>query len=140
VPDGEYTLKAIEATEKETSTGGEMISVKFEVVGGPHDGRWIWQNFNTVNRNPKAQEIGRRQLVQWADAAGKPGADDTDKLLERPFRASVGLEKGTGGYADRNVVKAFLGGSEAAPAKPAAPAAPSKPAAAPAAKKSNPWD
>jgi len=46
---GDYTLRALEAEEKSTSTGGEMIKVKFEVVGGEHNGHWIWQNFNVVN-------------------------------------------------------------------------------------------
>jgi len=137
LPAGEYTLHALEAIEKETSTGGEMISVKFEVVGGDHGGRWIWQNFNTVNKSEKAQQIGRRQLVEWASAAGKPNADDTDKLIQRPFKAMVDVEKGSGGYGDRNVVKVFLSGS--ASSTPAAPVAP-KPTATAAAKKSNPWD
>jgi hypothetical protein len=139
VPAGEYTLKALEANEKSTSTGGEMISAKFEVVGGDHDGRWIWQNFNTVNKSPKAQSIGRSQLVAWAAACGKPGADDTDKLIDKPFKAIVDIEAGSGGYGDRNVIKSFVTG-DAAP-KAAPKAAPTKPVEAPAeAKKKNPWD
>lgn len=141
VPPGEYTLKALEAEERTTSAGtGTYIKAKFEIVKGPHAGRWIWQNFNITNPNPKAQSIGRQQLVAWATAAGRPEADDTDKLLEKPFQAEVGIEKGTGGYADSNRIKAFL--FDAAPQKAAAPAAkaaPPKAAPAPA-KGGNPWD
>jgi len=141
---GDYTLKALEAEEKATSTGGEMIKVKFEVVGGEHSGHWIWQNFNIVNKSEKAQAIGRQQLVAWATACGKPNADDTDKLIDKTFKASVGIEKGTGGYGDRNVVKAFLFDADDKPAaakaeKPAAKTAPA-PAAKPAGKAANPWD
>ena len=81
-------------------------------------------------------------MVAWATACGKPDADDTDKLLEKPFSAAVSIEKGTGGYSDSNRIKAFLFNQEAAPAKaapkPAAKAAPA--AAAPASKSANPWD
>jgi hypothetical protein len=140
IPDGEYTLKALEAEEKDTSAGtGTYIKVKFEVVKGEFAGRWIWQNFNINNPSEKAQRIGRQQMVAWATACGKPDADDTDRLLDKPFSAAVSIEKGTGGYADSNRIKAFLFNQEA-PTKPA-PKAPAKPPAAPAAGKSaNPWD
>ena len=67
----------------------------------------------------------------------EPDADDTDKLLEKPFGAIVSIEAGTGGYSDSNKIKSFLF-EAATPAKPSAP----KPAAAAksAAKPANPWD
>jgi hypothetical protein len=142
IPDGEYVLKALEADEKATSAGtGSYIKVKFEVVKGEYTGRLIWQNFNTNNPSEKAQRIGRQQLVAWATACGKPDADNTDKLLDKPFTAAVSIEKGTGGYSDSNRIKAFLFNQEAAPAKAAPkPAAKPAPAAAPASKSANPWD
>lgn len=144
IPEGEYILKAVDAEEKETSRGdGSYIKAKFEVVKGEHTGRLLWQNFNINNPSEKAQRIGRQQLVAWATACGKPDADDTDKLLEKPFRAAVSIEPGTGGYKASNKIKVFLfdrggeAGEEKAVRRAPAPAA--KPAA-PAAKSSNPWD
>lgn len=138
IPAGDYTLKALEAEEKETKAGGLMIKVKFEVVSGEYAGRWIWNNFNVVNASEKAQNIGRQQLVAWATACGKPDADDTDKLLDKKFNATVSIEKGTGGYKDSNGIKAFLSSTAEAPKAKAAPAA-AKPAPA-AGKSANPWD
>lgn len=140
IPDGEYTLVCLEAEEKQTNSGGEMIKAKFEVVGGEYAGRWIWQNFNTVNKSEQAQKIGRQQLVAWATACGKPDADDTDKLIGKKFQAEVDTQKGTGGYKDSNRVRAFLFAAEEKAARPAAKAAPAKAAEAPAGKKANPWD
>lgn len=142
IPDGEYVLKALDAEEKATSAGtGSYIKVKFEVVKGEYTGRLIWQNFNINNPSEKAQRIGRQQMVAWATACGKPDADDTDKLLDKPFSAAVSIEKGTGGYSDSNRIKAFLFNQEAASAKAAPkPAAKPAPAAAPASKSANPWD
>ena len=140
IPDGEYTLECLEAEEKETAAGGEMIKAKFKVVGGEYDNRFIWQNFNTVNKNETAQKIGRQQLVAWAAACGKPDADDTDKLIGKKFQAAVDTQKGTGGYKDSNRIKAFLFSAEEKPARAPAKAAPAKAAEAPAGKKANPWD
>lgn len=142
IPAGEYTLKALEADEKDTKSGdGKYIKVKFEVVKGDYAGRLIWQNFNIVNPSEKAQSIGRQQIVAWATACGKPEADDTDKLIEKSFLASVKIEKSPG-YADSNAIKAFLFDKADAPSAPAKSAA--KPAAKPttstSGKTANPWD
>lgn len=138
IPDGEYTLKAIESEEKSTARGdGSYIKVKFEVAKGEYTGRLLWQNFNINNPSETAQRIGRQQLVSWATACGKPDADDTDKLLDKPFLASVSIERGTGGYKDSNRIKAFLFDSTPVVKSSAAKPAPKAP---PATKGANPWD
>ena len=129
MPDGEYKLAGVDAEEKQTQKkNGTYINAKFEVVDGPHTGRFIWQNFNIVNPNETAQRIGRQELVAWATACGKATADDTDKLLGKIFSAKVGVEKGTGGYADSNRIKAFLIGSPTRAPKPMNTPAPAAPA------------
>ena len=144
MPDGEYKLAGVDAEEKQTQKkNGSYINAKFEVVDGPHTGRFIWQNFNIVNPNETAQRIGRQELVAWATACGKATADDTDKLLGKIFSAKVGVEKGTGGYADSNRIKAFLIGSPTRAPKPMntpAPAAQAPVAETSGAASSNPWD
>ena len=143
IPEGEYTLKALEAEEKETSKGdGSYIKVKFEVAKGEYAGRLLWQNFNINNPSERAQQIGRQQIVAWATACGKPDADDTDKLLEKPFKAVVDIQAGNNGYKPSNRIKVFLFDSDDKPTAKAAPKATpaaAKPAPA-AAKAGNPWD
>lgn len=142
IPAGDYVLKCLEAEEKATKSGGTMIKAKFEVVSpSEFAGRWIWNNYNIVNASEKAQNIGRQQLVSWATAAGKPDADDTDKLIDRKFTATVAVEPASGAYSASNSIKSYLlPEAEGKPAKtPAAKAAPAsaKPAVA---KSANPWD
>lgn len=142
VPEGEYTLKALEAESMKTKSGdGLYIKVKFEITKGEFATRWVWMNFNIDNPSEKAQKIGRQQLVAWATACGRPDADDTDKLLDRPFNAAVGIEPARDGYAASNKIKAFLFDDvePKTPAKPAVKAAAPK-ASAPAGKSANPWD
>jgi len=140
IPEGEYILKAVDAEEKATSRGdGSYIKVKYEVVKGEYAGRLLWQNFNINNPSEKAQHIGRQQIVAWATACGRPNVDDTDKLLGKPFAATVGIEPGTGGYKPSNKIKVFLFEQVAdvpAPAKKAPPVA----KAAPVATSKKPWD
>ena len=138
LPEGEYILKAIDAEEKTTSRGdGSYVKAKFEVVKGEYTGRLLWQNFNINNPSEMAQKIGRQQLVAWATACGKPDADDTDKLLEKPFKAAVAIEPGNGQYKPINKIRAFLFDNEDKPAKAPPKAAPKVAASS---KSSNPWD
>lgn len=141
IPAGNYILKALEADEKTTASGGTMITAKFEVVKGEHAGRLLWQNFNVVNKSPTAQSIGRGQIVAWAHACGKPNADDTDKLLGKPFAASVDIDPAKNGYKASNKIKAFLLDQDdtAAPAKKA-PAAPKSATKSAPTGNANPWD
>lgn len=123
MPKGEYTLKATEAEMKNTKAGnGKYLSVTFEVVKGQYAGRKVWQNFNVLNPNEKAEKIGREQVSGWARASGKPNATDSDQLLDRPFNCVLDIEKGTGGYSDKNIIKSFVTGES----KSSAPASTSK--------------
>jgi hypothetical protein len=145
LPEGEYTLKAVEAVEKVTKAGnGNYINVKFEVVKGEFAGRLLWNIFNINNPSETAQRIGRQQAVAWATACGKPDCDDTDKLLDKSFKAAVSIQPAKDGYAASNRIKAFLFDSSASadekPRAAAKPAAKAAATAAPAAKAANPWD
>lgn len=123
IPKGtEVTIKATEAELKETSAKtGHYLAVTFEITKGEYANRKVWQNFNVDNPNEKAEKIGREQVAGWARACGKPNAKDSDELLERPFQCKLGIEKGTGGYDDKNKIDSFLTpGSEKKSAPPAA--------------------
>ncbi len=154
MPKGDYVLKATENELKETKSGdGEYLAVTFEVVKpGQFAGRKVWQNFNISNPSEKAQKIGREQVAGWARAAGKPNVRDSDELLDRPFACKLDIEKGTGGYSDKNRIVGFLTpeAASSAPKKETAqvskfeeeaPApAPKKEAPAAGGKKKQPWD
>jgi len=144
IPEGtEVRLKCTEAEDKETSSGGEMVACTFVVTEGEHKGRKIWTNFNTVNKSEKAQNFGRRMIAGWARAAGKPNARSTDELLEKQFYCKLGVEKGSNGYKDKNIIASFLmpeGATSPAPAavssvKASVPDTPEKEVAAEAPKK-----
>lgn len=139
VPKGDYELMAVEAEERDTAAkDGKYISGKFEVLSPKaHAGRLMWNNFNTVNKSSKAEELGRMQLASWARAVGKPNANDTDELLNLPFIASVDIEPGNAGYKDKNKIVGYKSKVGYTPptakkeeTKPAAAAAEAKPAAA----------
>ena len=158
LPAGDYLaiVKAME--EKTTKAGtGSYIAASFQIIDGPAQGRMVWGNFNVNNPNPKAEEIGRRELADLCRAVGVTPRS-SDELLNIPLVLKVAVDKDD---PERNRIKGYRpatkGQQATAPAKkntiaqldgpqvtlgasPAAQAAPpaAAPASAPAVKKS-PW-
>lgn len=53
-PPGTYDVKVVAGEAKSTSAGKDMIVVKFEIVGGPHGGRKVPNNFVISPENANA--------------------------------------------------------------------------------------
>ena len=129
VPEGWYDAKISDADVKNTKAGtGKYISLRFDIIGPSYQGRVVWTNLNTINPNPKAEEIARGQLAKIMRATGLAQVSDTDQLvgLVIAIRVSVRHDKT---YGDGNEVKDYravelsmLPSAKSAP--PAANAAP----------------
>lgn len=109
---GTHIVESKEAEILDTSTGGKMVAVDFMSTSGHGD---IRMNFNVVNKNPTAVEIGLRQLKSFLVAGGhknpdKPGDIKTLKGLKckvivamgKPWRDNDGNERQT------SEIKTFL--------------------------------
>ena len=122
LPDGEYNVVINDADYKQTKNGnGWYVSVEFLVYEGEHKDRKLWSNYNLVNPNPQAQEIGEQQFAKLCLAAlGKLSCSDTDELIGKAVTVGVGLEKND---PTRNRVKYAnaIGTVKAPTAKAAAP-------------------
>jgi hypothetical protein len=101
LPAGDYLVRMSRFEEKPTKNGaGKLISAGFEVVSGESKGRLVFHNFLVEHTNPKAQEIGNKQLdeyLQAVKAGGLEGINFDRTLLEQwteiPFTAVVGIEE-----------------------------------------------
>jgi len=109
---GTYEVEATEAEIKDTATGGKMVVVDFTAVDGQGA---IRMNFNVVNKNPQAVEIGLRQLKSFLVAGGhknpdKPGDIKTLKGLK--CKITVGMGKpwrdNDGNERQSSEIKSFI--------------------------------
>ena len=142
MPAGEYTLEIVESEYKATSKGtGMILSCKAQVVGGEHDGRPFYINYNLENQNETAQEIGQRDFAGLRRATGVLAPEDSEELHFKQFGVKIGVKarKDTGEL--ENVIKEYLFGDAAndnAPPARQAAAAPAKVTSG-TAQKSTPW-
>jgi hypothetical protein len=130
IPEGTYqsiiSKAEIKPTRDET---GKRLVVHFRVTGPTHAGRVIIRGFNVINKNPKAQEISRRELAQLLAAVDLVGERDMGQLVEKECDIAVVIKPAQGEYAASNDVKRFLPPSAVAPA-PTKGSAPAKKAPA----------
>lgn len=100
LPAGDYLVRMSRFEEKPTKNGaGVLISAGFEVVSGESKGRLVFHNFLVEHTNPKAQEIGNKQLNEYLEAVkagGLEGINNDRTLLEQwteiPFTAVLSIE------------------------------------------------
>lgn len=147
VPAGEYLVEIIESDALQTKAGnGERLAITFEVIDGEFRGRKIWDGISYRHSNPKAQEIGQKQINALCRAIGFSGhLEDSTQLHGTPLVVRVIVGQDDPQYRPKNIVKAYKAANEAPapaapPARAAAPTATqARPAAAPAAAASRPW-
>lgn len=71
LPEGKYNVIVDDCSVKDTKSGtGQYINVKFRVLGGDKDGRFLFHMFNIKNQNAEAVKIGLGQLKTFLRIAG----------------------------------------------------------------------
>lgn len=110
IPNNTVCTVIIKESEIKTTRAGngEYIKITMEVMDDEHSGAKLWHNFNVVNPNEKAVQIGRGQLKRLNQILGISELQDTTELHGQPFRVLTQIKKGQDGYDDTNVVKKFL--------------------------------
>ncbi len=137
IPAGWYTASIAGAELRQTKAGtGEYIAVQYSVTGPTHEGRVVFANLNIRNPNPKAEEIGLRQLGEIMRCIGLASVEDTDQLIGGNLKIKVTIKTDpTGQYDPSNEVKGFKAAGSGTPAPQAAPQAAAQQHQAPAAQK-----
>lgn len=93
LPADSYICEIIKTDVMTTKDGhGRYIKIRFQVKEGEFKGRSIYQNFNTMNRNDQAVEIGKRYLSILCTSIGIESFEDTDELLSCQVIVKVGAE------------------------------------------------
>lgn len=135
LPPDTYQVMITDTREKETSKGGTMLIVDYEVLLGPHQGSPLQSWHNVVNDSEKAMEMAERELATICRAVGREAIGDTEELHGQRLVVRVGIKQDEG-YEPKNVIRmwspwpkvqavteqAKLNGGKIAGAKPLSPA------------------
>lgn len=112
VPEATYRLRVHKseyvATPKSADAKGPYIKIQC-VITGPQDaekaiGRMVFQNLSIVGDG----NFRLRELLTVTNHPAEFKLADSDQLLGLEFLGAVVIQKGTGGYADKNEIKKFM--------------------------------
>lgn len=106
IPEGVYTVRIEEVTEKQTRNGGIMIALKERITEGQFKNRVLFQNINVQNSSEIATRIGRETMLKVFIATGVPSNADTIKLTNKTMQIKVVQDEFNGEI--RNVVKSVV--------------------------------
>ena len=136
IPEGDYQAVITDSDVRTTKAGdGEYVLLTFEIISSSeYGGKRIWMIYNVKNKNPTTERIANSDLASISRATNVLNYEDTEELHGKPMIVSVIIEPASGGYDEKNQIRAYKSASvELRTTETAAPAA-----AEPAAKK--PWD
>jgi hypothetical protein len=114
---GWYPVMIEKAELKTTKSGtGRYLWLQLNVIDERHNGRKLFANINLVNPNPKAVEIGARELAQLGSACGLLRLGDSTELLDKVIQVRVSIKKDDDSENEVKGYKAVEGGQHHAPA------------------------
>ena len=109
--EGEYSTVIERVEKKDTKSGGEMYSIMFRINSGNYKNFCIFKNYNTVNANEQAQNIGLKDLTKLAIASGIDDQGLKDFMPENLINklVNVYVKIGFSSYSskDEAVIKAY---------------------------------
>lgn len=139
LPEGEYVV-LVEQVEARgpNDEGWRGLNFKLQVVDGQYRGRILFDNLFTTHcppipgkpekneRRAKAENIGRKKLLELAYSCGLPGlpAEDVLEYVNKTARVSLGVEedkwksKEKGELVQKNFIEKILFDKGAVPRKP----------------------
>jgi len=130
IPEGQYTIEGVSFKERDYQSGNQGVDIQFKINGPTHENRRVFETFVLTGNNPNVA-IGRLKSFMRGtgiDVDNIPlNAQSLSQAMNRPTMANISIEKGTGGYPDKNKVKSFLTPQVQAPVQPQ-PQAPMQPA------------
>jgi hypothetical protein len=141
LPVGEYQFLIEESKLGLNKKQKEMLTLKFKVDKGEHEGKVVFHNFNLEHDNEQVVNIAKAQLHALLILTGLKEITHPDELVGHTFTAKVGIKKrtdpGTGQERIDNAVYLAIKKGAEAPTSNAAPAPPTT--TAPRASKTSKW-
>ena len=120
VPPGKYIVKIASSELKNTTTGGQMMVLNFDIAAGPYTGKGFVTRLNLWNQNPKAVAIAGEELGTISRAAGLTQVSNSEQLHGIPMVADLKLVPGDGQYGPKNEAT-FYGSVQGVTAPPVNP-------------------
>jgi len=121
LPVGEYRARITNSDVKSNSKGtGTYVELVWEVDGGNHGGRLIWDRITHEHTNQIAADIGTKKLVRLARVLGVPSWEDTMELHGKLALVSVTVrsyKRADGSQGTSNDVTGYKAVSTAPPAE-----------------------
>jgi hypothetical protein len=100
IPAGWYECAIHSAEAKGTKNNGEMLSVRFDVVGPTHQGAVVFGNITLRSENSEAVRIGLEQLAKIALAVGETRIRSPEQLAGKKLKVKFGIKPGNEQYPD----------------------------------------
>jgi hypothetical protein len=108
IPAGVYIAQITKSEMKETKNkDGHYLQLQFQVLGGDHAGRMLFERLNLQNKNPVTVEIASKALATICEICNVDLLDDSEQLHGIPMSIRVTVKDATSQYSEQNEIKGY---------------------------------
>lgn len=108
LPAGEYLAHVVSSEVKSNSSNtGELLTLEWYILDGEYTGRRVFAHYNLSHSNPKAAEIGQRELAAACRAMGLGAVQDSEQMHAIPCIITLKIRPAKGSYGPSNDVKKY---------------------------------
>lgn len=108
VPAGRYVVVMTDSAWRTASTGrGEFLECCFQIIEGPHAGRYLWARLNLRHDNTQAVAIAMRELAAICRAVNVLAPRDSSELHNLPLIAKVAVRTRQDTGEKVNVIRGY---------------------------------
>lgn len=105
---GDYDARIMQSEIMPVRSGdGRAIQVAFEMLSPEHEGRIVWSRIHFETQDRLVRDIASRELAALCKAVGVSELTDTEQLLHKCLRVTLGIKPRRDGDMT-NVVRAYL--------------------------------
>lgn len=116
LPPGWYDAMIAKSETAPTKSGnGEILKIRFDIIGPTHQGRVVFGNLNVTNPSLTAEKIAREALRDIMSAVGITALREAEDLVNKTIGILLQIRT-TDGYPPRNEVRGYRAVTSAMPA------------------------
>lgn len=115
IPNGIYQMVIEECDWRNSKKNpqNEYLNMRMRITGDKQNNRVVFGMLNLINTNATATNIALTELKTILSAVGETNLKlEKDSvigaIIDKPFLGKLGVQKGSGDFPDKNVVKDYL--------------------------------
>lgn len=109
IPAGWYSAEIIrsEMMDTKAKNGNKYLKLRFKILDGDYEGRYVFNNLNLINQNQQAVEIAKKELASICESCEVDEISDSEELHNVPIGIRLTIREANAQWPASNEIKEY---------------------------------